>query len=152
MSISKILAVTFLSLAAILFLVISIALSPIGVNLLVSYANQQQGITIEDHSGSFYSAIKFGRIEVDLPTVKANVYSTVLETEIGCLFEAELCIAELAAESVEVNLLATEAPEETADTSSPSEYIELPIPMYLNQFSLGNLVLYQGDMRFLEQF
>jgi translocation and assembly module TamB len=139
-NISKYLAYFFLSSVAIIVIAIMLALSPVGVSTLVSLANKQDGITIENVSGSFYSEVKLAKLSIITPQI--NIQGTQISLDIGlnCLFEGVACIDQFGARNIDVTLL--ESDEVKASSESLTDYIELPFGAVLEKFVIEKLTVY----------
>lgn len=139
-SVTKYLSYAFLAVLALLSLVIMLILSPFGVKALIGFANDQQGLTIENVSGSFYSQVSIGKVIYASPQI--NITGDALELELGlhCLFSVKACIDNISAVKLEVVLIENTAQSEP---STPfSAYIELPVAAYLSRLHLTELTVY----------
>lgn len=117
-----------------------LAFSPVGVSTLVSLANKQDGITIENVSGSFYSEVKLAKLSIITPQI--NIQGTQISLDIGlnCLFEGNACIDQFGARNIDVTLL--ESDEVKASSESLTDYIELPFGAFLEKFVIEKLTVY----------
>ena len=138
-SLLKFTAYAFLSLVALLVCIIALAFSPMGVSLLVNIANDQAEISIEEHSGSFYSNVDFTRITFTNPQVHADLTNVSLDISINCLFLGQACLQNLSLDQALVSI----KPSEDETVSEPlSEYITLPLALIVEQIKIKQFVLY----------
>jgi translocation and assembly module TamB len=137
---TKALAFAFLGVLVLSMIIILLALSPLGVNTLVNIANNQDGVTIENPSGSFYSQVRLGKVRFNNPQIQVIADVVNLDLGLKCLFAVEACIDNLSARRLDVVLI-----EDTIPNPPPealTQYIELPIAAYLNRLSLDRLSVY----------
>lgn len=140
LSLTKYIAYAFLGILTLSVLAILLALSPVGVNILVNIANNQAGLTIHKASGSFYSQVSLGKVSYSNSQIQVMGDAIRFDIDLNCLFEGEVCIENISARRFEVVLLEDTNPN---TASKPLiEYIELPIAAYLNRLSLEQLTVY----------
>lgn len=142
-NISKYLAYFFLGIVALIVLVILLALSPIGVSTLVNVANKQEGITIENASGSFYTEVKFAKLSVVTPQINIQGKQISIDIGLNCLFEGKACIEDFGARNIDITLLAEESP---APSEALTDYIELPFAAFLEKFAIERLTIYTKSL------
>jgi translocation and assembly module TamB len=139
----KWLAYTFLALVALLLLLAGLAFSPLGVSAIVGIANDQQGVSIESHSGSFYSQVQFNNIAFTNEQIAFRTNILSLDLSINCLFAGEVCIEQLALGDVSLSL------QDSKETQEPSEaldeYITLPVGVKVDEISVALFTLYQAQ-------
>ena len=136
---SKYLAYLFLGILGFILVVIVLALSPIGVSTLVSLANKQESITIENVSGSFYSEVTIANLSIVTPQI--NIQGKQINVDIGlnCLFEYKACIEQFDARNIDITLLESEA---ATPNEALTDYIELPFAAFLEKFAIEKLTIY----------
>lgn len=117
-----------------------LAFSPIGVNALVSVANKQEGIKIENVSGSFYSKVTLAKLTFDNPQISINADQISLDIGLNCLFVGEACIDQFTARNLDITLLENE--EITPPNAPLTDYIELPLTATLERFAIEKISLY----------
>ena len=139
-NLSKYLAYFFLAIIALLVLIVMLAFSPIGVNALVSIANKQEGVKIENASGSFYSKVTLGKLTFDNPQISINADQISLDIGLNCLFVGEACVDQFTARNVDITLL--ENDEITAPSAPVTDYIELPLIATLEKFAIEKINIY----------
>lgn len=140
LNISKYIAYFFLGVIALLVLLIMLALSPIGISTLVDVANKQEGITIKNASGSFYSEVQLGGFIYNNPQININSSQVTLDIGLNCLFEGKVCIDQFSARNIDITLIES---DEVTELSSPlSTYIELPAAGFLEKLAIEKLNIY----------
>jgi translocation and assembly module TamB len=139
-NISKYFAYFFLNSVAIIVLVIMFVLSPLGVSTLVSFANKQDGITIENVSGSFYSEVKLTKLSVITPQINIQGKQVYVDIGLNCLFEGKACIEQFGARNIDITLI--ESDEDKAPSEPLTDYIELPFGALLEKFAIEKLTVY----------
>jgi len=139
-NISKYLAYSFLGLVALLVLIVMLAFSPLGVSTLVNVANDQEGISIENVSGSFYSEVTLGKLNFSTPQIVISGDQISVDIGLNCLFLGKACIDQFAARNLDITLLQN---NETPEPSAPlTEYTELPVAVSLEKLAIDRLSVY----------
>ncbi|MGK0371393.1 MAG: autotransporter translocation and assembly factor TamB, partial [Glaciecola sp.] len=139
-NLTKCLAYAFLGTLLLLIIIVLLVLSPLGVSTLVSIANDQSGVIIEDSSGSFYSEVSLSKVRFSNPQIMIKGDVVKLDMGLNCLFAGKACIDNISARNLEVVLLEDTSPP--AVSESTAQYIELPFAAYLNRFALDQLSIY----------
>jgi translocation and assembly module TamB len=140
-SFTKYLAYGFLSILALLVVLILLAMSPLGVSALVNIANKQEGVSIEDPSGSFYSEITVSKVRFNNAQIELAVDSLALDLGLSCMFAGKACIDSISAQHVDVVLIENTKP--SPESEPLTEYIELPLAAHLESFYLKRLTVSQ---------
>lgn len=139
-SVSKYVAYVFLGVVGIIITVVLLALSSVGVSVLVGIANKQPGISIENASGSFYTEVSLGKVRIDYPQIKITGDAVKLDIGLNCVFAGQACIDNISARKLE--LLLVETTDDPAPNEPLSDYIKLPLPAYLHRLTLGQVNIY----------
>ena len=139
-NITKYLSYAFLGLLALIILIVMLALSPLGVNLIIGAANNVEGLQIENSSGSFYSKVSLGKVRFNNPQI--NIAADALNLDIGlnCIFAGEACIDEISARKFEITLIENDI--ESPASEPTTEYIELPLAAYLHKLAIGQVSIF----------
>lgn len=139
----KWLAYTFLGLVLLVMLLVGFAFSPLGVSAIVGIANDQQGVSIESHSGSFYSQVQFNNVAFTNEQIVFRTNTLSLDLSINCLFTGEVCIEQLALGEVSLSL------QNASETQEPSEvldeYITFPVNVSVDEVSVALFTMYQAN-------
>lgn len=139
-SLSKYAAYFFLGILAFLLAAILLLLSPVGVGTMVSLANDQEGVLIENASGSFYSEVTLGKVSFINEQIELSGELVKLDIGLNCIFAGEACIDNFSARNLDIVLKENNVESEASEPIS--EYIELPLAAYVHKFSIQRLQLY----------
>ncbi len=149
-SITKYLAYAFLGLLALIVIIVMLALSPLGVNTLVKFANDQEGLQIDKVKGSFYSSITLGDIKFETPQLVLNAVQVNVDIDLNCFFLGEACVESFTAKNVEVSLLENDL-EPTPASEPLTDYIELPVAASLKRFEIAQFTLNKQSKNAVKQ-
>lgn len=139
---TKIVAYSFLSIVALVALLVGIAFSPLGVQFLINTVNDQPGINVEYDAGSLYSKLRLRGIEYNHKQMLFIGKNLTLDVGINCLFVGQACVEQLSIDSFELTLKQNDIPSDAA-TEPLSDYIELPLLASLQQFQINRLLINQ---------
>lgn len=138
-------AYVFLSILALCLVTVFLAISPLGISLVVTQLNKQDGIQIEGVDGSFYSQIAAQKVRFENEQIALDVQQAKLDLDMLCLVYAEVCVSEISASNINIGLKPTTEPAST--TPASNEYITLPLPISVSSLALGNVQLRQLDAK-----
>ena len=139
-SITKYLSYGFLGIVAFVSLLIALVFSPIGVKVLVSIANDVEGVQLDNVKGSFYSQVSVGKLRFTNPQVNIIADALKLDISVDCLFAGEACVDELSARRFVVTLIENDI--QSAPAEPTTQYIELPLAAYLKKFSIDQISIF----------
>ena len=138
------LAYAFLIFLALICAIVAGAISPIGISLLASFANDQESISIEGVSGSFYSQIEMQKFVFDNPQIGLQVVQAELDVSLSCFFGFEVCIEALKAKQIEV-LLKPSSQDSQVPAPTVNKYITLPLKVGVKKLNIAHFSLHQQN-------
>ncbi len=141
---SKWCAYGFLSLVAFIFLSLALAFSPIGISTMASFANKQNGITIDGVDGSLYSQISISKVVIKQDAMLIDAENLKLDLSLNCLFVAKICVQNLEFARFDLTLLNSED-KQAPEPKGLRDYITLPVEFELERLYLSSFSLFSED-------
>lgn len=143
-SIVKFFAYLFLVSVTLVMLVLGLALSPLGVSVMVNFANDQSGVKVGQHSGSLYSRVQFEQF--DYANQELHIFARNIDLDIGinCLILGKACIQNLSVEKL--NITQIPSAEQRKPVAQVTEYMSLPIEIVVDALSIKQFALFKDEV------
>ncbi|MGQ8367003.1 translocation/assembly module TamB domain-containing protein [Glaciecola sp. 1036] len=140
--ITKWLAIVFLGLLALIAGLILLLPTQWGVKAGLSIASTMIDLEYQGIQGSLYSNLQFEELNIQTPTIDIRAKDVNLDLKLTCLFDLNLCVNDLHLGSLAVDQTGT---QESSSEASENGYIELPLAVSLDKFSIDSFVFLNAN-------
>lgn len=115
-----------------------------GANLVLQTAIKQlPQLKIAEIRGSLLGTLELSGVAWDAPGSSVSIEQLALSLQPGCWFRIEVCIDSLQLQYVELSMASSEP---SANDSTPSELLQLPVPVSVKHISIKHFSLFQDGV------